>query len=115
MPHTPSDAPRPRPQLAELPARAIEIHVTEKGFEPARLMLKRGERIRLVVTRLTDDTCVKTLVIDEFLVWNALPLREPFAVIFTAGRSGEFPITCPTGQVRATIAVAEEPAPKGGP
>jgi DNA-binding beta-propeller fold protein YncE/plastocyanin len=91
----------------EQPDRTIDVSVTEKGFEPARITLKKDERVRLVFTRTTDNTCAKILVIDEFLVWNELALGKPVAITFTAGRPGEFPYTCPTRQAHGLIKVEE--------
>jgi len=91
--------------------------VTASGFSPAELTFKKGERIRLVVRRTTEETCAKVLVIDEYLVWNELPLNLPFSTVFTVGRVGEFAMTCPTGEVRGVIKVVGEatgPAPAGG-
>lgn len=111
MPHhsDPTAEERPRTPPEPLPARTIEIRVTEKGFEPDRIVAKKGERIRLVVKRTTDATCVKDLVMDEFLIWNHLPLNEPFTTTFTIGRRGDFVYTCPSGAVRGTLTVEDDP------
>ncbi len=98
----------------DVPLRTIDVRVTEKGFEPAQITLRKHERVRLVFTRETDKTCAKILRIDEFLVWNALPLNERFATTFTAGRAGEFPYTCPTGEIQGIIKVEDEPAAAAG-
>jgi len=110
----------PEPAVAphafvDVPLRTIDVRVTEKGFEPAQITLRKHERVRLVFTRETDKTCAKVLRIDEFLVWNALPLNERFATTFTAGRAGEFPYTCPTGEIQGIIKVEDEPAPGASP
>lgn len=110
----------PEPALAprspiDVPLRTIDVRVTEKGFEPALITLRKHERVRLVFTRETDKTCAKILRIDEFLVWNALPLNDRFVTTFTTGRAGEFPYTCPTGEIQGIIRVEDEPAAGASP
>ncbi len=101
----PPAAPRP---AADLPARRVDLRVTREGFEPARIVLRKGERTQLVVTRTTDETCAKVLVIDEFLVWDALPLNSAVTITFTPGATGEFPYTCPGGALRGVLDVRNE-------
>jgi hypothetical protein len=93
-------------------ARTVEVLVTPSGFVPNELTFKKGERIKLVVKRTTDDTCAKVLVIDEYLIYDELPLNLNFSTVFTVGRAGEFPITCPNGEKRGLIKVVDELAPK---
>ncbi|HTT69709.1 MAG TPA: cupredoxin domain-containing protein [Anaeromyxobacteraceae bacterium] len=111
----------PPPTGAFPEPRTVEVLVTANGFSPAELTFTKGERIKLVVRRTTEDTCAKVLVIDEYLVWNELPLNLPFSTVFTVGRAGEFPFTCPSGETRGKIVVkdpeakpAAQAAPSGG-
>jgi plastocyanin domain-containing protein len=92
--------------------RTVEVLVTPSGFVPNELTFKKGERIKLVVKRTTDDTCSKVLVIDEYLIYDELPLNLNFSTVFTVGRAGEFPITCPNGETRGVIRVVDESTPK---
>jgi cupredoxin-like protein len=45
-----------QPTKAEPPARMIELKVTAKGFEPDQVHVKKGEALKLLVTRTTDQT-----------------------------------------------------------
>jgi len=45
--------------------RRVEVSITKKGFEPDKIRAKKGEPIRLVVTRRTDQTCAKEIVIAD--------------------------------------------------
>lgn len=98
---------RPAP---ERPAfdRLVEIAVTERGFEPAAVAVKKGEMVRLVVRRKTDATPARELVLDEFLVWLQLPLNEPAVDTFRAYRAGEFRFSCADGKVTGVLRVDEE-------
>lgn len=113
MPHHSgqSEERAPRAPPEPLPARTIEIQLTERGFEPDRVVAKLGERIKLVVTRATDATCAREVILDEFLIWDRLPLGTPVAETFRTGRPGDFTFHCANGAVRGTFTVeAEGPA-----
>ena len=111
MPHPSEHAKeeQPRPPPEPLPARTIEIRVTEKGFEPERVVASVGERIKLVVTRITDATCAREVVLDEFLILDPLPLGRPFTTTFTTGRPGNFTYHCARGTVQGTFTVEDAP------
>ena len=104
----PTTAPSPRAEHPpDPPVRVIQIAVTDQGFQPASITVKKGERIQLVIVRRTDATCAREIVLDEFLVWRRLPLNEPVSETFTTGRVGEFPYRCPSGKVTGVFRVEE--------
>ncbi len=75
-------------------AKPIEIVVTEKGFEPSRIPIQRGVETRLLVTRKTDKTCARDILIPTLHVREALPLDKPVEVKFTATKAGELQFGC---------------------
>lgn len=75
-------------------AGAIAIAVTEKGFEPAVVRVPAGRAVTLVVTRKTERTCVREIVIAEENVEKALPLGQPVEISFTPTRAGEIRFAC---------------------
>jgi len=77
-----------------LAAGEIAMSVTEAGFEPSSLTVKRGEPVRLVITRKTDATCAKDIVVDEYAVHTPLPLNKPVRVTFTPTKSGTLRYGC---------------------
>jgi len=81
--------------------------VREDGFVPAAITVAKGERIRLVIRRQTENTCAREFILDEFLVWKRLPLGEAVADTFTTGRSGEFPFRCLKGSISGIFKVVE--------
>jgi plastocyanin domain-containing protein len=99
--------PPPRDYEPPKPDRTVEITVTEAGFQPSSVTVKKGERIRLVVKRLTDKTSAQEFVLDEFLVWQRLPLNQAVTETFVAGRTGEFPFRCQDGTVSGLFKVVE--------
>jgi plastocyanin domain-containing protein len=87
--------------------RTIEMAVTQNGFEPAHVKVKQGEKVRFVVTRKTDRTCAKEIVIDGHGVREALPLDKPVTVEFTPATSGELRYQCGHGgHIRGVVTVS---------
>ncbi len=72
----------------------VRLQVTERGFEPDRVKVKRGEPLKLLVTRKTDATCAKELVLDEYAIHVKLPLDQEVAIAFTPTKSGELTSGC---------------------
>jgi hypothetical protein len=69
--------------------------------------VKKGERIRLVLMRRTDDTCAREFILKEFLVWRRLPLNEEDAETFTTGRTGALSFRCLEGAVSGSFNVVD--------
>lgn len=86
-------------------ARNLEMKVTDKGFEPNRIEVKKGEPLHLVVTRKTDATCAKELVIKDKDLRKKLPLNEPVAFDFTPNKAGEMTYVCGMGMLSGTLVV----------
>ncbi len=69
--------------------RRVEIKVTDAGFEPREVKLKKGEPATLVFTRVTDATCIKAVDIpDENVKKLELPLNKPASVTITPKKAG---------------------------
>jgi len=70
-------------------ARTIEIKVTEAGFEPREIRVKKGEPTKLVFTRTTEQTCITAIDIpDEKVAKFDLPLNKPVALTITPKKAG---------------------------
>jgi len=61
--------------------RTVEISVTDEGFVPSKVKAKKGEKVRLVVTRRTDSTCAKEIVVKDHGIKQPLPLDRPVKVL----------------------------------
>ena len=85
----------------------VELAVTEKGFEPGAVKLKKGEPVKLVVTRKTDVTCATELVMDEYKIDAKLPLNTPVEIAFTPGQGGTLRYGCAMGKMIAGTFVVE--------
>lgn len=80
--------------VASPEGKTVEISVTEKGFEPSTVTIKKGESVTLVVTRKTDKTCAKEIVIEEEGINAKLPLNEAVKLTFTPKKSGDIKYAC---------------------
>jgi plastocyanin domain-containing protein len=72
----------------------VEMSVTEKGFEPQNIRVKKGEPVTLIITRKTDTTCATEIVIDEHKIKIPLPLNKPVTVTFTPSKTGALKYGC---------------------
>ena len=93
--------------LAAAPqADPVEHTVTEKGFEPARVEVTQGQPVKLIVTRITENTCAKEIGIPDAHINAKLPLNQPVTVTFTPTQSGDIKYACAMNMVRGVIHVA---------
>lgn len=83
----------------------VELAVTENGFQPAVVQAKKGVPLTLVVTRKTDATCAKEVVIADQNIRRDLPLDEAVEMTFTPGDSGEVKFVCGMDMISGTISV----------
>ncbi len=85
--------------------QSVKVELTDKGYQPASLKLKRGVPARITFVRRIEETCGKEIAIPEYNIRRALPLNEPVVVEFTPNKSGEFNFTCGMGMLRGTVIV----------
>jgi plastocyanin domain-containing protein len=84
---------------AQKAGQKVDMKVTEKGFEPANLTVKKGQPVTLVITRITEKTCATSIVIDEYGIKTALPLNTPVEVSFTPKKAGDLKFGCAMGKM----------------
>ena len=89
-----------------------EIQMTAKKYEfsPNPIRVKKGERVRLVITATDRDHGIK---IEEFGVEQRLKKGVPTTVEFTADKAGTFTFKCSVhcgighGHMKGTLIVEE--------
>lgn len=79
-------------------SNAIEMRVTENGFEPSELRVQAGQEVRLRVKRTYARTCATSFEVPGFLPRTRLPLGETVEIVFTPVRTGAFRFGCPMSQ-----------------
>ena len=83
--------------------RTVEMTVTEDGFVPSKVKAWKGEKVRLVVTRKTDRTCAKEIVIKDHGINQPLPLDKPVTVEFVPAKSGEIRYACGMDHISGVV------------
>ena len=79
------------PAAASAP-RTVEVVAKRFGFEPSRIEVTEGERVKLVV-KSADG--VHGVEIKKFKVNKKVPRGgDPITIEFVASTAGEFPILC---------------------
>lgn len=90
----------------KLPAvQKVTVALTEKGYEPTSLKLRRGVPAQVTFIRKVSATCGTEIVIADYNIKRALPLNEPILMEFTPKKSGTFAFTCGMGMLRGSLIV----------
>lgn len=85
--------------------QSATITLTDKGYQPTSLKLRRGVLARVTFIRKIEETCGKAIAVPEYDIRRDLPLNEPVVVEFTPNKTGEFNFTCGMGMLRGTLIV----------
>ena len=85
--------------------RTVNMEVTEDGYVPAKIKALKGEKLRLVITRKTDRTCAKEIVIKDHGINKPLPLGKTVTVELTPKASGELKYACGMDMISGVIFV----------
>jgi plastocyanin domain-containing protein len=82
-----------------------KISVTQEGFTPSTVVLRRGVASRITFVRNIADTCATEIVVQELGINVALPLNEPVSVEVTPRSAGQYDYGCGDGVFHGTIIV----------
>jgi plastocyanin domain-containing protein len=83
----------------------VTVALTEKGYQPAGLKLRRGIPAQVTFIRKVSATCGTDVLIPEYDIKRALPLNEPVLVAFTPNKSGRFNFSCGMGMLHGSLIV----------
>src|SRR4051794_14486485 len=61
----------------------VAMTVTDKGFEPPNIRVRKGELVKLTITRVSDATCATEIVVDGYVGKTSLPLNKAVVITFT--------------------------------
>jgi hypothetical protein len=92
---------KPKVQIAR-------VILTEQGYKPDAVRLRRGIPARITFVRQVEGTCGAEIVLPDHDIKRSLPLNKPVVVEFTPNKSGEFSFTCGMGMLRGKIVVQEK-------
>jgi plastocyanin domain-containing protein len=96
---TPAVSPTPE-------GRLIPIAVTDDGFSPSTIDVKKDETVTLRFTRTTKSECLKAISIPDLKVSKDLPMNTPVDVTIKPEKEGKMTLQCWMAMVKATINVA---------
>lgn len=85
--------------------QTINLVVTEKGFEPSIINVKKGTNVVLKVTRKTNSTCATQIDIPSKKISMELPLNEPVIVKLGKVEQGEIKFGCGMDMVTGVVFV----------
>jgi len=85
--------------------QSASVELTERGYEPSGVRLRRGVPARVTFTRKVSATCATEVMLPDYGIRRALPLDEPVTVEFTPKKSGDFTFSCGMGMVKGSLIV----------
>lgn len=86
-------------------ARTIEMTVTSEGFVPAEVKVKKGEKLRLAITRKTEKTCATEIVVKDYGINQPLPLDKTVYVELTPKTTGKVKYACGMDMITGFLVV----------
>lgn len=95
----------PAPAAVEPAPQAVSITVTKDGYQPERVHVEKGRPTKLVITRTSDETCARELVLAAHDIKKDLPLNQPVEIVFTPTKSGDLTYACGMNMETGVIAV----------
>ena len=95
----------PKSAIAKPRVQSVRIKITERGYEPVTLRLRRSVPARVTFVRTTNATCAKEIVLPDFNIRRTLPLNQPVVVIFTPTNRGAFTFVCGMNMMRGQLIV----------
>jgi plastocyanin domain-containing protein len=94
-----------KPRTVKPKVQRARVEITEQGYKPASIKLRKGIPARVTFLRKTDATCAKEVVISAYGINRNLPLNEAVVVAFTPNKTGEFIFTCGMNMMRGKLIV----------
>jgi plastocyanin domain-containing protein len=83
----------------------VHVDVTDKGFEPAEVQVPAGHPVTLVITRKTDQTCIKEVLFENPSQRVELPLNEPVSINLPASSKGTLTYQCGEKMISGKVVV----------
>ena len=85
--------------------KVVDVEVTRKGFEPARIEVKAHEKVTLNIPRRVKIPCAKKITVPSEHIEKALPLNKTVAVELTPTKKGEIAFGCAMNQMLGGVIV----------
>src|SRR5262245_51653984 len=83
----------------------IQVAVTDNGFEPSNVVVKKGQSAVLVITRKSNNTCAVEAVFTETGKKYDLPLNTPVRIDLTGVSPGTLHYACGMDMEHGTVTI----------
>lgn len=83
----------------------IQVSVTDSGFEPKNVTVKKGHPAVLVITRKSSSTCATEAIFTETGKKYDLPLNTPVRIDLTGASTGTLHYACGMDMERGTVTI----------
>jgi len=83
----------------------IQVAVTDNGFEPKNVVVKKGQAAVLVITRKSQNTCATEAIFTETGKKYDLPLNTPVRVDLTGASPGTLHYACGMDMEHGTVTI----------
>ncbi|HEX8369101.1 MAG TPA: cupredoxin domain-containing protein [Pyrinomonadaceae bacterium] len=85
--------------------KTVRINISQKGYAPRSVSIKKGETVRLVFYRADANNCGDELVFPALNIKREIPVRKRVVVTLTPKRTGEISFACGMDMYRGKILV----------
>jgi plastocyanin domain-containing protein len=85
--------------------KEIQLAVTDMGFQPNSITIRKGQAAVLVITRKTDQTCATEVIFAETGRRYDLPLNQPVRVDLTGVSPGTVHYACGMDMEKGTVTI----------
>ena len=85
--------------------KEIQVTVTDMGFQPSAVTIKKGQAAVLVMTRKTDQTCATEAIFAETGRKYELPLNQPVRIDLTGVSPGTVHWACGMDMEHGTVTI----------
>jgi len=85
--------------------KTVRINISEAGYAPASVSIKKGQTVRLVFYRSDANNCGEELVFPALNIKREIPVRRRVVVTITPRRAGEIAFACGMDMYRGKILV----------
>src|SRR5216117_2363153 len=93
-----------RQQKSSAARGEVQLAVTDRGFEPPRAEVPRGQAFTLVITRKSEQTCAKEILIPALNERRPLPLNQAVRIDVPKGVADTLNYICGMHMLGGTIA-----------
>jgi plastocyanin domain-containing protein len=85
--------------------KTVRINISQEGYAPAFVSVKKGQTVRLVFWRADANNCGEELVFPALNIKRDIPVRTRVVVTITPRKTGDLAFTCGMDMFRGKILV----------